>query len=46
MIASALIMIDLLVIKPSYTWPGVLIVISGIPVFYWWRRTPASDAWD
>ncbi len=34
---AALIMIDLLVVKPRYTWPGLLIVASGIPVFYWWR---------
>jgi len=35
---AALIMIDLLIVKPRYTWPGVLIVASGVPVFYWWRR--------
>lgn len=36
-ILAALIMIDLLVVKPRYTWPGLLIVASGVPVFYWWR---------
>jgi APA family basic amino acid/polyamine antiporter len=35
---AALIMIDLLIVKPRYSWPGLLIVASGIPVFYWWRR--------
>ena len=35
---AALIMLDLLVVKPRYTWPGVLIVASGVPAFYWWRR--------
>ncbi|HYV85629.1 MAG TPA: amino acid permease [Patescibacteria group bacterium] len=34
------IMLDLLVVKPDYTWPGLLIVVSGIPVFYLWRRRP------
>jgi len=34
---AALIMIDLLVVKPRYTWPGLLIVAAGVPVFYWWR---------
>ena len=34
---AALIMFDLLVVKPRYTWPGLLIVASGVPVFYWWR---------
>src|SRR5262249_52574434 len=31
---AALIMIDLLVVKPRYTWPGLLIVLSGVPVFF------------
>lgn len=34
---AALIMIDLLIVKPRYTWPGLLIVASGVPVFFWWR---------
>ena len=36
------IMLDLLVVKPDYTWPGLLIVLSGIPVFYFWRRRPRA----
>jgi APA family basic amino acid/polyamine antiporter len=24
--------------KPQYTWPGLIIVLVGIPVFYLWRR--------
>jgi hypothetical protein len=30
-------MIDLLIVKPRYTWPGLLIVASGLPVYYAWR---------
>lgn len=26
--------IDLLIYKPNYTWPGMIIVLLGIPVFY------------
>jgi hypothetical protein len=26
-------MIDLLIVKPRFTWPGLLIVLAGIPVF-------------
>ena len=37
-VLAALIMIDLLIVKPRYSWPGLLIVASGVPVFYWWRR--------
>jgi APA family basic amino acid/polyamine antiporter len=32
------IMIILLIYKPNYTFPGLGIVLLGIPVFYIWRR--------
>jgi basic amino acid/polyamine antiporter, APA family len=32
------IMIILLIYKPNYTFPGLGIVILGIPVFYFWRK--------
>jgi APA family basic amino acid/polyamine antiporter len=38
LLANAALMIILLFEKPLYTWPGLLIVASGIPVFYLWRR--------
>jgi APA family basic amino acid/polyamine antiporter len=28
----------LLVYKPQYTWPGLIIVCTGIPVYFLWRR--------
>ena len=37
LIASA-IMLNLLFVKPAYTWPGLLIVFSGAPVYFFWRR--------
>jgi APA family basic amino acid/polyamine antiporter len=36
-VLCAVIMLDLLVVKPSYTWPGLLIVCSGVPVYFLWR---------
>jgi APA family basic amino acid/polyamine antiporter len=31
--------------KPQYTWPGLIIVLCGIPVYYLWsRRTAAARA--
>ena len=33
----AVIMIDLLIVKPVYTWPGLILVLTGIPVYYGWR---------
>jgi APA family basic amino acid/polyamine antiporter len=38
----AVIMLDLLVVKPLYTWPGLLIVLTGIPVFFLWRARAGS----
>jgi APA family basic amino acid/polyamine antiporter len=37
--------IQLLRYKPQYTWPGVFIVLLGVPVYWLWRkRRPQSDA--
>lgn len=35
---AAAISIDLLIFKPQYTWPGLIIVLLGIPVYYVWKR--------
>ncbi|MGB2870127.1 MAG: amino acid permease, partial [Bacteroidota bacterium] len=37
-IVASAIAIDLLIFKPQYTWPGLGIVLLGIPVFFIWRR--------
>jgi APA family basic amino acid/polyamine antiporter len=34
--------ITLLRYKPQYTWPGLTIVLMGIPVYYMFRRTSAE----
>jgi len=34
--------IVLLRYKPQYTWPGLIIVLAGIPVYYLWRRPKAE----
>jgi APA family basic amino acid/polyamine antiporter len=31
------VMLDLLVVKPVYTWPGLLLVLTGIPVYFLWK---------
>ncbi len=36
-ILAAAICIDLLIFKPRYSWPGLVIVVLGIPVFYFWE---------
>jgi len=36
--------IVLLRYKPQYTWPGLIIVLLGIPVYYFWsRKTPQAQ---
>jgi len=34
---STAVMLDLLVVKPGYTWPGLLLVLTGIPVYFLWK---------
>jgi APA family basic amino acid/polyamine antiporter len=37
-LTTVFIMVILLIYKPNYTFPGLGIVILGIPVFYLWRK--------
>ena len=41
---AAWICIVLLRYKPQYTWPGLVIVLLGIPVFAVWSRKAVSDS--
>jgi APA family basic amino acid/polyamine antiporter len=38
MVAAGLIEILLLLYKQDYTWPGLIIVLLGLPVYFIWRR--------
>jgi APA family basic amino acid/polyamine antiporter len=37
MAVVAIIMVILLIYKPLYTWPGLIIVLLGVPVYYIWK---------
>jgi basic amino acid/polyamine antiporter, APA family len=39
---AGLIEILLLLYKPSYTWPGLIIVLLGVPVYFVWRRVESK----
>jgi basic amino acid/polyamine antiporter, APA family len=39
LVAVGGLMVILLFKKPLYTWPGLLIVATGIPVYFAWRKT-------
>jgi basic amino acid/polyamine antiporter, APA family len=41
-VAAALIMLVLIGYRTQMTWPGLLIVLTGIPVYFFWRRTAAA----
>ncbi len=41
---AAAISIDLLIFKPQYTWPGLGIVLLGIPVYFIWKRSSSTIA--
>jgi basic amino acid/polyamine antiporter, APA family len=43
-VVATLMMSDLLVMKPRYTWPGLLIAVSGIPLYWWTRRSAPAPA--
>ena len=32
-----LVMLDLLFVKPRFTWPGLIIVLTGVPVYFFWN---------
>jgi APA family basic amino acid/polyamine antiporter len=42
-IAASALMIDLLILKPRFTWPGLLIALSGVPIYYWTTRPRAAQ---
>jgi APA family basic amino acid/polyamine antiporter len=41
MAAAGLIEVLLLIYKPNYTWPGLIIVLLGLPVYFIWRKKAA-----
>jgi len=37
-LVAAAVSVDLLIFKRDYTWPGLLIVLAGIPVYFLWKK--------
>jgi basic amino acid/polyamine antiporter, APA family len=44
MIVAGAICIDLLIFKPAFTWPGVAIVLAGIPIYFLWSKLTRSSS--
>jgi APA family basic amino acid/polyamine antiporter len=36
-VLCTVVMLDLLVVKPKFTWPGLILVLAGIPVYFLWK---------
>lgn len=43
-VAALALMADLLVVKPRYTWPGLLIALSGVPIYAMRRRARSVNS--
>ena len=43
-VSAAFVMVSLLLVKPVFSWPSFLIILSGIPVYFLWRRRSAASA--
>jgi len=41
-VVAIVIEVLLLLYKPAYTWPGLIIVLLGAPVYFLWRKSPAA----
>ena len=40
---ASLVMLDLLFVKPRFTWPGLIIALTGVPVFYFWNWKKSAN---
>jgi APA family basic amino acid/polyamine antiporter len=40
---AVFIEVALLRYKPQFTWPGLIIVLSGVPVYFLWSRRSRTD---
>ncbi|HEY2805971.1 MAG TPA: amino acid permease, partial [Gemmatimonadales bacterium] len=38
LLATLVFCVNLLFVKPLYTWPGLIIVLIGVPVYFIWRK--------
>ncbi len=39
LLLAAIIEVQLLRYKPKYTWPGLVIILSGVPVYWLWQKS-------
>ena len=44
LVMAVFIEIQLLRYKPQYTWPGLIIVMLGVPVHFVWKRAGSAES--
>jgi basic amino acid/polyamine antiporter, APA family len=42
LLLAAFIEVHLLRYKPQYTWPGLVIILSGVPVYWLWQKSQSA----
>jgi len=41
---ASIVMVNLLFVKPAYTWPGLLLVLTGVPVYFLWQHRMKEES--
>ena len=44
LLLASLIEVQLLRYKPQYTWPGLILILSGVPVYWLWRKMQGAKS--
>ena len=42
LLLASSIEVQLLRYKPQYTWPGLVLILSGLPVYWLWQKSPSA----
>ena len=42
LLLASFIEVQLLRYKPQYTWPGLILILSGVPVYWLWRKSQSA----
>jgi len=42
-VAATTIVLLLLIYKPLYSWPGLIIILLGIPVYFYWKQRKIKE---
>ena len=43
-LGAAVVLIVLFIYQTATTWPGLIIVLTGVPIYFFWRKSRGSDS--